>query len=467
MLQVADTVAVQRGAHLLKAGADLLVNRATIEFPGAARGSYTFTSLPNLERVVYQQYQQAFGDTRVDQFNPNLGLFVQDEWTLHARVTVNAGVRYDLQWLPDPIALDVNNVSPRIGAAWTTADATLVVRASAGSYFDRIPLRATSNALQRDGERYRVAVLSFGEDAAPVFPHVLAAFPADQVSAITTIDPDVPNGRSDQVGLQVERALGGVASVSAGYSRVRGRRILMSRNVNVPTLTASQAASLGVPNLGRPDARFANVSRYEAIGDSWFNGLTLSLHTLARDWGSVRVSYTLSEAVDTAGNAFFSSPQDNFNVAAEKGPSDNDQRHRLVVSGAIGGAALRQGALAALGGVELGYVASYATGVPFNVLAGSDLNGDTSNNDRPPGVGRNSGRQSATSTLDLRLSRTFFLRGGGRLQAMIEAFNVLNHVNVIVVNNTFGTDATPRPGFGRPTLAGDARQLQLGIRWTF
>ena len=48
-----------------------------------------------------------------------------------------------------------------MGVAWSPGDGRTVVRASAGLYYDRVPLRATSNALQRDGSKYRVAVLAF------------------------------------------------------------------------------------------------------------------------------------------------------------------------------------------------------------------------------------------------------------------------------------------------------------------
>ena len=468
LVQVADTLTASRGGHLIKAGADFLYNRLDILFPGALQGSYTFTSLSNLERGVYQQFQQAFGEPSQFQSNPNLGLFVQDEWSLDSiPMTVTAGLRYDLQWLPDPLALDVNNVSPRLGVAWAVDDGRMVVRASGGVYFDRIPLRATSNALQRDGVRYKVAVLSFGQEGAPLFPAMLSSAPDDLVSAITTIDPAIQNGRSEQFGLEVEREIGRSTSVAAGYSHVRGHQIIMSRNINVPTLTAAQASSLGIPNLGRPNPDFANISRFESVGDAWFNGLTLSVNSRPTRWGHVRLSYTLSEALDTAGNAFFSTPQDNFDIAAEKGPSDNDQRHRLVVSGTVGGFQRASGLAAVVNGLQFGYVVSYATGVPFNVVAGSDLNFDTNNNDRPAGVGRNSGRQPSTSSVDLRISRSFALGERQRVQALVEAFNVFNHVNVLVVNSTFGTGTTPLPAFGQPTTAGDPRQIQLGLRWSF
>jgi hypothetical protein len=465
VIQVADTVTLQQGSHLIKVGGDALFNRVDIAFPGASQGTYDFTSLENLQAGRYRQFQQAFGRASLVQRNPNFGVFVQDEWRLAAPVTVTAGLRYDLQWLPDPIALDGNNVSPRLGVAWAMDDQT-VLRTSAGVYFDRVPLRATSNALQRDGIDYKVAVISFGEPGAPAFPAVLDAFPPALLTAITTINPHIQNARSEQLAVQLERGLGGAASLSVGYSHLRGHGIIMQRNVNVPTLTPAAAAAAGIPNLGRPNPDYANISRYDSIGDSWFDGLTLALNTRPAAWGTARVSYTLSSAEDTSGNAFFSSPQDSSDIAAERGPSDNDQRHRLVVSGTLGGS--RESPLArALAGFQLGYVVSFATGVPFNIVAGSDLNHDTNNNDRPAGVARNSGRQEATSTVDVRVSRPFAVGGNHRIDVMVEAFNIFNRRNILAVNNTRGTGAEPLASFGQPTLAGDPRQVQLGVRWTF
>lgn len=470
VLQLADTYTLQRGSHLLKVGADVLLNRVSILFPGALPGSYTFSNLANFDRGIYTQFQQAFGDPQLDQFNPNAGFFVQDEWRPMSGVTVNAGLRYDLQWLEEPMQLDANNVSPRLGVAWAPGDQQTVVRASAGVYYDRVPLRATSNALQRDGINYKVAVLSFGQAGFPAFPAVMPSFPSNLLTAITTMDREIQNGRSEQLGLQVERAVGRHLSTTVGYSYLRGHQIIMSRNINVPTLTAAQAAALGIPNLGRPNPDYGNISNYESIGDSWFNGFTVSAGTRNSGWGSARVSYTLSNSEDTSGNAFFSSPQGANDIAAEKGPSDQDQRHRLVVSGTIGGPGAMAGAARtlerALGGVQLGYVVSYATGVPFNIVTGNDRNNDTNANDRPIGVGRNSGRQDAVSTVDLRLSRGFSI-GTQRLDVMLEAFNVLNHVNILALNNTYGTGVVPNATFGQPTLAGDPRQMQVGMRWTF
>ena len=455
VLEIADTVSLQRGAHLVKTGVDLLYNGLDIGFPGAVAGVYGFASLADMRRGVYTTYQQAFGKADQAQSNLNTALFVQDEWRAHADVTIMAGLRYDLQDLDDPVETDRNNVSPRIGIAWAPGSRRTVLRGSAGLYFDRIPLRAVSNALQRDGVAYRVAVVPFGLAGAPVFPDRLRRFPDGLLTAITTIDPRIQAGESRQASVQVEHQLAPRVSITTAVLALRGSNLIMSRNVNAPTLSAAQAAQLGVANLGRPDPRFANIGRFESIGRSQYDGLTVSLQTRGHAWGEVRGSYTLSRALDDAGNAFFSAPQDNNDVRADWGPSDNDQRHRVSLSG-----------LSNMRGWMFSWVYAYASAAPFNVQTGGDRNNDTNANDRPPGVGRNSARGFTAATLDVRIGRRFDLGRAG-LEVSADAFNVLNRTNLLFPNNIIGQGPTPSPTFGVPTAAGDPRQVQLGFRVDF
>jgi hypothetical protein len=466
LTEVAGSVAAARGRHLLKAGADVLFNRVRIDFPGALQGSYTFASIAGLESGRYITFQQSFGEPSQAQSNPNAGLFVQDEWRLAPSVTLSAGLRYDLQWLPDPVETDFDTLSPRLGAAWSPGTRRTVVRASVGRYVDRLPLRALSNALQRDGSKYRTAILSFGQAGAPRFPETLAAYPAGVLSSVTTIDPDIARGSSVQALLQADREIGAGLVASAGYEHLRGRGLIMSRNVNVPTLGAAEAARLGIPNLGRPDPTVANNSRFGSLGDAWYDGLTLSVATRRDGWWTGRVSYTLSKALDTAGNAFFSSPQTSDDIADEKGPSANDQRHRLVASATAAIAGDAGGWRRALRGMQASVIASYGSALPYTITTGTDRNLDTNVNDRPAGVGRNTGRGFATATVDLRLSRTFRL-GRTRAEVLGEAFNLLNRTNLQLPNTVWGTGTTPLATFGTATAAGDPRQVQLGVRVTF
>ncbi|HKC62555.1 MAG TPA: carboxypeptidase regulatory-like domain-containing protein, partial [Pyrinomonadaceae bacterium] len=252
LIEAVDNLSTERGAHSVKGGVDFLLNRVNITFPGALQGVYTFTSLNAFLNGAYSSFQQAFGAPSQFQSNPNIGLFVQDEWRPRKDLTVNAGLRYDAQFLPQPIKTDSNNFAPRIGFAYSPGDRRMVVRASFGIYFDRIPLRATSNALQRDGSKYIVVQLAPSQTGAPTFPNVLAAQPA-QLSTkpnITRIDPEIENSYSQQINLQIERELFKSISLSVGYMHLRGLHLIISRNINVPTLSAADAARLGIANLG-------------------------------------------------------------------------------------------------------------------------------------------------------------------------------------------------------------------------
>lgn len=462
--ELVDTYTTHRGLHSLKAGIDFLYNRVNILFPGALQGVYTFTSLPSFQTGSYGAFQQAFGVPSQFQANPNLGVFLQDEWRLRSDLTINAGLRYDAQFLPDPIETDANNLSPRVGIAYSPGDRKTVIRAGYGIYFERIPLRATSNALQRDGSKYVVVQMSPTQPGAPVFPNVLPAQPPVLLTKpnVTRIDPNIQSASSHQVNLQIERELPGSASLSVGYLFVRGTHLVLSRNQNVPRFPASA----GVPNLGRPDPNWGNIATFESSGDSYYNGLVVAFNKRPVKWAGLRISYNLSKGLDNAGNFFFSTPQNNFDLRDDRGLTDNDQRHRLTLSGTLEAPRPRdaQGWSRATSGFEFAYIFTCTSRLPFNVQTGNDRNFDTNFNDRPVGAARNTGKGFDFASLDLRLSRTFERGERFRLSVIAEVFNVLNRSNFMVPNNVFGPGQIPLPNFGKPTAAGDPRQIQFGLR---
>ena len=462
LVEIVDNLSHQRAAHSYKAGIDLLHNRVDILFPGSVQGVYTFTSLTNFLTGTYLSFQQAFGVPSQKQSNPNVGVFAQDEWRLGSNFTLNAGIRYDVQFLPSPVETDTNNVSPRLGIAYAPGDRKTVIRASFGLFYDRIPLRATSNALQRDGTKYLVVQLAPNQPDAPVFPNVLSAEPSTLPTKpnITRIDPHIEPSYSEQTGLQIERQLPGDSTLAVGYVHLRGLHLILARNVNVPIVPSSA----GIPNLGRPDPRWGNITQYESSGDSYYDGLVVSFNQRLKNWSSVRISYTLSKTIDDAGNFFFSSVQNNFDIRDDRGLSDNDQRNRFVLSGSLEapksfGKHVR--------GTEFSYIFTYASRLPFNIVLGSDRNFDTNNNDRPFAVGRNTGNGFDFASLDLRLMRRFKLTDRSEIQLTAEGFNVLNRSNLGVPNNTFGPGVTPLPSFGETTSAFDPRQFQFGLRVSF
>src|SRR5262249_8152334 len=131
----------------LRAGVDFLYNDLMITYPRSIRGAYSFSSITNFESGQYTTYTQTFGNPVIPQTNPNIGFYAQDEWRVNPRLTINAGLRYDLQFLKT-IDTDANNISPRLGFAWSPfAGQKTLVRGSFGLFYDRVPLRALANAL--------------------------------------------------------------------------------------------------------------------------------------------------------------------------------------------------------------------------------------------------------------------------------------------------------------------------------
>ncbi len=463
LYEIANNYSTQKGSHFLKAGVDFLYNRVNIVFPGSLYGAYTFTSLANFLTGNYITYGQAFGKLAWFQSNPNFGWFLQDEWKPRHGLTINAGLRHDVQWLVDPIQTSSHNFSPRLGVAWAPGAHKTVLRAGFGLYYDRIPLRAVANALRGSGVDYKAVTLQRSQVGSPVFPNKLTSVPSGVLINLATIDPDIKSEYGLQANLQIERELTQGSSISVGYLHLRGLHIIMQRNLNVPTLTAAQDPV----NLGRPNPNYGNITEYSGQGDSYYNGLTVSLQNRTLKWTTLRFSYALSKTIDNAGNAFFNSPQNNYNLRDDRGLSDNDQRHRLTLSGQIGVPPLTSGSVLnkAIGGFQLSTIFTYSSPYPFNILTGGQTLQTTSA--RLPGVGRNTGVGFNFASLDLRLSRKISLMESVGMEIMMESFNSLNRTNLQFPNNVFGTGAAPLASFGKATAANDPRQIQFGLRVNF
>jgi hypothetical protein len=478
LTEIVNNTSHQAGAHAVRAGANFLHNRTTIEFPRAVRGSYTFSSLANFLQGAYNNagFTQTFGNSSVDVENPNIGLYVQDEWKVRRSLTLNAGVRYDLQFLPR-IATDRNNVSPRAGLAWSPGNSgRLIVRGGFGLYYDRIPLRALANALLssnnttslNSGSQIGIS-LAPTQTGAPVFPQILTSPPPGVLVNFTTMDPRMQNAYSIQASLQVERQIGAHTVVSAGYQHLRGVRLIVAINQNVPTCAPS-----GNNNGCRPNPAYANNSQYRAQADSRYDGLHLSLVQRPSQWSAFRVSYTYSKSLNNVGEFFFSSPVDPSNIWRDYGRSDDDQRHRLVVNGTLNtprghARTLRQ---KLSHGFEIGAFLQYYSELPLNVTSGvTTIQGTVGrpvvNGDFIP---RNAGTGADFFSLNARASRQFHVTERVRLEAIAEAFNALNRRNVLTKNGVFGTGAypsNPAAAFGQVTAVHDPRSLQFALRVRF
>ena len=460
--EVADNFSHQAGAHALRAGLDFLYNDLTITYPRSVRGSYSFSSLSNFLTGAYNNpgFTQTFGNSVVAQTNPNIGFYAQDEWKVNARLTLNVGLRYDLQFLKS-IATDTNNVSPRAGFAWAPAKSRrTVVRGSFGLFYDRVPLRALANALLSSGNTTNLtstSQISVGlgptQTGAPVFPNIMSTVPSGVLVNFSTMNSHLQNAYSEVGGFEIEHQLGARTTVSAGYQHLRGLHLILSVNQNVPSCAAS-----GNNNGCRPNPNFANNSQYSSQADSHYDGLHVSFVQRPTRWGSYRVSYTWSKALDNVGEFFFSSPIDNFNIWQDYGRSDDDQRHRLAFDGTL-----------RLAGFQLSGMLQYYSALPLNIVTGTTTIQGTAARPTANGafISRNAGTGFDLFSVNARLSRSFRITEGLRMEAMVESFNTLNHLNGVTKNGTWGTGAypaNPSATFGQTTSVADPRSLQLALR---
>jgi Carboxypeptidase regulatory-like domain/TonB dependent receptor len=479
LVQVVDTLSHQAGAHALRAGIDFLYNDTTITYPRSVRGSYAFSSMANFQLGLYNNagFTQTFGDPVVAQTNPNLGLFVQDEWHVGSNLTLNAGLRYDLQFL-ETIDSDTNNVSPRLGFAWTPwASRRTVIRGSAGLFYDRVPLRALANAILSAGNTTDLSLLqqtnvslSPAQAGAPRFPNILSeAIASVTLPNLTTMDRQMQNASSRQASIEIEHQLGSATTVSAGYSYLRGRELVISVNQNVPSCVAA-----GSNNGCRPNPAYANNSQYSSEARSSYHGLHLSLVQRPASWGYYRISYTLSKAQNNVGEFFFSSPIDPYDLDKDWGRSDDDQRHRLFIHAAVNTSKAPGTDLWThlVNGFQLsGTLQSYSK-LPLNITSGVTTIQGTAGRPIVDGefIDRNAGTGPDFLTLNLRLSRTFAVGGPMKLEAVAEVFNLTNRENVVAMNGNFGAGAyptNPSATFGQITAVGEPRSVQFALRLSF
>ena len=466
LYQIVNNLSHQAGAHALRAGVDVLYNDDTITFPRAVRGTYGFSSLANFLAGAYNNagFTQTFGATEVSQTNPNVGIYAQDEWKIASNFTLNAGLRYDLQFL-ETIRTDRNNVSPRGGFVWSPlASRRTVVRGGGGIFYDRVPLRALANALLSAGNTSDVAnlrqtsiSLSPAQAGAPVFPNILAApQPSVTLPGLTTMNPNMQNAYSDQASVEVEQQIGERSTVSAGYQYTRGRNLIISVNQNVPS-----CVPVGTNNGCRPNPTYANNSQYSPSAKSSYHGLHLSFVQRASSRGQYRVSYTLSKAMANVGEFFFSSPIDPFDLDKDWGRSDDDQRHRLVVNGNVN-----------VSGFEISGMMQAYSALPLNITSGVTTIQGTAGRPIVDGefIPRNAGTGPDFFSLNLRVARTFRFGSHLRVEGLVEGFNLTNRMNVVTINGNFGAGAypnNPSSNFGQILAVGEPRSFQFGVRAKF
>lgn len=456
---------ISKSNHAIKFGVDgMFVDFVYLRYAGAPTGTYAFATLDAFQRGQYTTYSQTFGEPRIDRYHSYLSGYIQDSWTPTNRLTLNLGLRYDIEWLSKYQGLefgnqDTNNFGPRAALSYDlTGQGRTILKFSNGLYFDRIfqnPITPTffehRDILQQVG-----ATWNFGQAGAPVYPQTFPnQLPANAPLGVRNvyITPDefsVP--AAYQVVGSLDHAFRNDFAVSASmlYSRGWDKEVLFDRN-----LLFNEATQ----RFGRPDANFRAIRQYSYEGRAEYTGVVLEARKRMTSGFFFSTNATFARAYDQGDN-FSTQVDDPRFPENEYGPQVDTPRFRMTANGSYD--ITRFASVSA--------IFKTRTGFSYDARAGStvDLNNDGNFNDRVPGFSRNSFRMPGNHSLDLRFTWNVLVGGARRIQATVEAFNVYNRANVRTVDNQYGTNPdVPPAGFGVPLSYFNPREVQLGLRFVF
>lgn len=411
--------------------------------------------------------------------------FVQDEFRVNQRLTINVGVRYEKILFPglDPNAPyplsrkidgDSKDLAPRVSFNWrATNDSKTVVRGAFGTYYDVPGLSIFYTAAQVNGDRFLSYQVAGTDPRAPVFPTVPSLSDTALVVKpnINAFAPGYKNTYQIQSNLQVQRELPAKLVLTVGYNYAAQRHGIYSENINLGAPVSYLAD--GRPVFGsaalHPNQSFNQINLIESGANTNYNAMFLHLQKRLSAGLLFQGSYTWSHALANnigEGGAI----TDPTNLQRDYGPADNDLRHYFVGQWLYEPTFKTPGAKW-INGLELSSMIFSNSGYPVNTVSGIDLNNDGNNNDRPLFRGRNDLTGPGLIQIDARLQRTFAIRERYRLVGLFEAENALNHTNAgcstaggctgAVINTAGAAD------FGRITSARTARNVQFGFKFLF
>ena len=515
--QVLDTVSWQRGPHHVKSGFDYsYVDFSDTAFPYFFGGQYLFVDFPEPIAALFGlpaaisgiqalalglpgAYIQGYGNSAAIGKVQDLSLFAQDEWSVTDNLSINSGLRYQVQFppgytyqiagYPGPYEYppDHNNFAPRVGLAWNPdGHGRTGVHAAYGLFYDNTFSAIPGVPKMIDGiDGVRVYVMQ-GLPAIAGWQMPNRRLPDSQLAGlpplVLAVDPGVITPYAHHLSSGIVHELRPGITVSADFVYVNGygQIGLIDYNPLVPSLGPGRRPA----DVDGVAGTSASVLQYTSFATTRYRGLLTSIEKRFDGRWQLLASYTLAETRDSSSdyverpseNGFGRNPDDprglplGFDPDVDYGASVQHQRHRLVISGLV----------RLPWKLEVASIVTAGSGRPYNILAGFDLNGDgdagmADRARRIPGdastaVPRNSARLPASSTVDVRLTRNFAFGPSVRFDAMIEVFNLFNRTNFTDVNNVFGAGAFPNeplPTFGQFTQAGPPRQAQIAARITF
>lgn len=445
-------------------------------------------------------YNQGFGQPATAFATTDYNFYVQYNWKPVSRLTIDTGLRYEYQKLPDAqnpnpsttemipntqlnlnqatshLPSDKNNFGPRIGFALDVMrNGKTAIRSGYGLYYGRTINSTIYNALINTGATGGISQsqtsLAATNAAAPIFPNVLPSAPAG-TSAIQYFSPNFSSPMIHQFDFAVERQISKDTAITASYLMSQGRKLPSFYDRNLSPTTATQTYTFtGGPMDGqtvtvpayrgaRPDANYSNMTEIVSTVRSSYNALALQANRRLSRGLQFQVSYTLSKATDTlqksttftAGNT----PSDVFNPEADNGRSNFDRRNKFVASTIYAPRVKTDNHMlnTFADGWSIAPIYQFYTGQPIDGgisgslpssspanaaipnATSSGINGSGGTN-RLALVGRNFQTGPHVWNVDLRVSRRFYIGEKMNAEFLAEGFNIFNRTQVTGLNSTY------------------------------
>jgi hypothetical protein len=441
---VKDSLSMNRGSHAFKFGGEvsyekivhdtLLDNYGVFAFNGSKTGNAYADFLLGLPSTMTQD-----APVRKTDNGAYISLFAQDDWRIHSRLTLNLGVRYDLQFpYTDPdnrklafvpgrqsrvspgaplgllfpgdeginrgiVTTDTNNIAPRLGLAWDPrGDGRWVVRAGAGVFYGSITGNEWNTTADNQPFTVRQSFPTVKTLADPYgnLPGGVGPFPFiyDPASPRFTLPAQVFGPSLDfvwpktyQMNLTIEKEILRSFAVTASYVNALGRNLPASIDRNYPVFGAG--ASTANVNSRRPylPGVIGSARVLESIFKSDYHGMQLSAERRGARL-SAKAYYTFGKAMEDLDYQGGGLPavQNSNRIDLERGRTSADRTHSFVLSAIWNVGTFDQSqrvVKALLSDWTVSTIVTLQSGAPLTITSGQDRNFDGVITDRADIIG--------------------------------------------------------------------------------